>query len=390
MLPGEERRVDRGHPWAYANELALDAACRAVEPGSVITLAAADGRPLGSATFNLHSLIAARVFSRRPGVALDAARFAERLAAASALRERLIDAPCYRLVHAEGDRLPGLVVDRYDREFVVQCNTAGMERATPALLDALEALFRPRSVVLRNDSPVRTLEGLALEVRVARGDVTGPVELEEGGCRFLADLVGGQKTGWFFDQAPARAEVARIARDGELLDLYCHTGGFAIRAAHGGARAVLGIDGSEPALELAREAARLNGVAERCSFEREDAFSALARLAAGKRRFDVVVADPPSFVRGRRELGAGLRGYRKLAAQCARLVAPGGFLFLASCSHHVERAAFERAVALGLGAARREGRILYQGGAGPDHPVHPSLPEGGYLKYLILQLDARD
>jgi 23S rRNA (cytosine1962-C5)-methyltransferase len=218
--------------------------------------------------------------------------------------------------------------------------------------------------------------------------VEGPVELVEGGCRFLADLLGGQKTGWFFDQAPARAEIARLARGGTLLDLYCHTGGFAVRAADAGARAVLGIDGSEAALELARAAADLNEVSASVSFERADAFAALEKLAAEGRTFDVVVADPPSFVRAKRELGAGLRGYRKLAARSARLVSPGGFLFLASCSHHVDRDAFDRAVAEGVGVTGREGRILYRGGAGPDHPVHPALTEGDYLKWSILQLDA--
>lgn len=387
FLPGQDRRVRAGHPWAFANELNLDAEARALAPGAAVTLIASDGRPLGTATFNLRSLIAARLFSREPDVALDAGFLAGRLAAALALRGRFFGAPYYRLVHAEGDGLPGFVIDRFGDAVVVQANTAGADRLLPDLLTALAEVLAPEQVVLRNDSPVRELEGLPLEVKVAAGRIDGPVEVEEGGCRFPADLLAGQKTGWFYDLAPARGLMAGLARGGRMLDLYCHTGGFAVRAAVGGATSVLALDRSEPALALAAAAAGRNGVVGTCRFQRGDAFAELERLGAAGERFPTVIADPPSFVKSKKELKSGARGYRKLARLAAQTVAPGGFLFIASCSHHVGVELFAGEVAHGIAAAGRNGRVLVNGGAGPDHPVHPLLPESAYLKYQVLQLD---
>jgi 23S rRNA (cytosine1962-C5)-methyltransferase len=240
---------------------------------------------------------------------------------------------------------------------------------------------------LRNDSPARALEGLVSEVRVARGSIEMPVAIHENGAAFRADLLGGQKTGWFFDQRDNRRFIAALARDGRVLDLYCFTGGFAVQAARGGAAAVLGIDRSEPALALAAEAAALAGTAEVCTFRRGEAFAEVARLAAAGERFDVVVADPPAFAKSRKEVPAALRGYRKLARLAASVTAPGGILFVASCSFNVGEAEFAEAVRRGLGDAGRNGRILRVAGAGPDHPVHPALPETAYLKTMTLALD---
>lgn len=300
FLPGQDRRVRAGHPWAFANELNLDAAARALAPGAAVTLTAADGRPLGTATFNLHSLIAARLFTREPDIVLDGGFLTGRLASALALRRRFFDAPYYRLVHAEGDGLPGFVIDRFGDALVVQANTAGAERLLPDLLAALSEVVAPRQVVLRNDSPVRALEGLPLEVRVAVGEVSGPVEVEEGGCRFPADLLAGQKTGWFYDLAPARGLMAGLACGGRMLDVYCHTGGFSVRAAMAGARAVQALDRSEPALVLAAAAAERNGMAGICRFQRGDAFAGLERLGSAGERFEAVIADPPSFVKSKK------------------------------------------------------------------------------------------
>lgn len=387
MLSGEDRRLLRGHPWAFANELKLDDAARAVAPGSVIALADSRGKPLGTATFNLHSLIAARLYDRAAEVELDVEWFKQRVRAAIDRREKLYAHPFYRLVHAEGDGLPGVVVDRYGDRLVVQINTAGAERLTDPLLQALGEALSTAAIVLRNDSPTRALEGLAPCVRVAEGIVDAPFEIREGDCRFLVDVLAGQKTGWFFDLAPARATMARLAAGGRFLDVYCHTGGFAIQAARGGAREAIGIDRSEPALALARASAQINGLTEIVAFRRGDAFEELERLASTAERFDCVVADPPSFVKSRRELKAGLQGYRRLVRLAAGRVAPGGFLFVASCSHHVDALQFSEVVVVGLAGAGRTGRVLIEAGAGPDHPVHAMLPETAYLKYRILQLD---
>jgi len=387
LLPGAQRRAEGGHPWIYSNEIAMDAAAKALPPGAIVTLRRADDRPFGVALFNPHTLIAARLLDRDASRPIGKRFLARRIERALRLRERLYTAPYYRLVHAEADGLPGLVIDRFGAVVAMQTNTAGMDRLLPVVTEALCDLVRPQAIVLRNDSPARTLEGLPLYSRVALGAVDGPVALEENGTMFLADVVGGQKTGWFYDQRDNRDFVAGIAGGARVLDLYCYSGGFAGAAASRGADAVLGIDRSEPALALAEAAARLNGVAERCTFRRGDVFAEAASLAAAGERFDIVIADPPPFARSKRDVPAALRGYRKLARLAAQLTAPGGFLFVASCSHNVGAAEFADAVRHALADAGRFARILRSSGAGPDHPVHPALPETGYLKALTLALD---
>ncbi len=387
LLPGFHRRAEGGHPWIYSNEVVMDAAAKALAPGTLVTLRRADERPFGVAMFNPHSLIAARLLDRDAGRAIDKRFFARRLERALRLRERLYDRPYYRLVHAEADGLPGLVIDRFGAVLVMQANAAGVDRLTPVIIDALRGLISPEAIVLRNDSPGRTQEGLPLETVVALGAVAGAVPVEENGTVFPADVLAGQKTGWFFDQRDNRAFIAGLAADARVLDLYCYSGGFAVAAAHRGAATVLGIDSSEPALALAAEAARRNGVAERATFRRGDVFAEAAALAAAGERFDIVIADPPPFARSKRAVPAALRGYRKLAHLAAQLTAPAGFLFLASCSYNVGIAEFAEAVRRGLADAGRAGRILKSTGASPDHPVHPALPESAYLKALTLTLD---
>lgn len=387
LQPGRHKRAASGHPWVYSNEVTMDGAAKALPAGSLVTLRAAGGEPLGVATFNPHTLVSARILARDPARRIDRGFFAERLEAALALRRRLYDEPFYRLVHAEADGLPGLVADRFGDVLVAQLNTAGMAALEGEIIEACTAVLAPKAVVLRNDSGARALEGLGTEVRVAAGEIAGPVELRENGVRFLADVLAGQKTGWFFDQRENRRFVAGLAKGARVLDLYSHTGGFAVAAAIAGADRVLALDRSEPALALAAEAAAMNGVGETCRFQRADIFETLERLGSENERFDLVIADPPAFVKSKKDLGPGLRGYRKLARLAASRVAPGGLMFIASCSHNVEPAAFSEAVRRGLEDARRGGRILRSSGAAADHPVHPWLPESAYLKAELLALD---
>jgi len=388
LQPGGHRRGEAGHPWIYSNEIVMDAAAKALPAGTLVTLRRADERPFGVAMFNPHTLIAARLLDRDAGREINRRFFARRLERALHIRERLYDRPFYRLVHAEADGLPGLVVDRFGPVLVVQANTAGMGRLTPLVVAALRDLVQPEAIVFRNDSPARTLEGIELETTIAFGAVDAPVPVEEAnGTVFLADVLGGQKTGWFFDQRDNRAFVAQLARGLRVLDLYCYSGGFAVGAARGGAASVLGIERSEPALALAGEAARRSGVVDTCEFRRAEVFAEAAALAGRGERFDIVIADPPAFARSKKDVGAALRGYRKLARLAAQATAPGGFLFIASCSHNVGIAEFTEAVRHGLADAGRAGRILRSAGAGADHPVHPALPETAYLKALTLALD---
>ena len=387
LLPGGHRRAEGGHPWIYSNEVQMDAAAKALTPGSLVTVKRADGRALGVAMFNPHVLLAARLLDRDATRAIGRRFLLRRLERALKLRERLYRTPYYRLVHAEADGLPGLVVDRFGAALVMQSNAAGMEALQPLLIEALTALLSPEAIVLRNDSPARLLEGLPQEVRVVLGRIDGPVPVEEHGAVFGADVLGGQKTGWFFDQRDNRAFIAGVARGARVLDLYCYSGGFAIAAARGGAASVIGFDRSEDALGLAAEAAERNGVAEICAFRRGEVFASAAALAAAGERFDLVIADPPAFARSKRDVPAALRGYRKLARLAANLAVPGGIVFLASCSHNVAAADFVEAARRGLADAGRGGRILREAGAGPDHPVHLALPESAYLKSLVLSLD---
>jgi 23S rRNA (cytosine1962-C5)-methyltransferase len=380
---GEHKRFKGGHPWAFSNEIDMDAAAKALPAGAVVTLTDAGGELLGTAHFNAHTLIAARLLTREPDAAIDEAFIAERLRAARTLRERLFPKPYYRLAHAEADGLPGLVIDRFDDTYVVQPNTAGMNAGLGEITAALQSLGA-RAVVLRGDSAARGLEGLTAETRVLAGAVDGPIALEENGVTFYADLISGQKTGWFFDQRDNRAFMAKLARELKVLDLYTHTGGFGVAAAHAGASHVTMVDSSQASLALAAKAAETAGVAKRCVFERKEVFPFLE--SAQGARWDIVIADPPAFVKSRKDLKAGLQGYRKLARLCAGVTAPGGFLFVASCSHNAPVDEFTAAIARGIADTGRDARILHTAGASPDHPVHPALPETAYLKAVVLHL----
>jgi 23S rRNA (cytosine1962-C5)-methyltransferase len=385
--PGKHRRAAAGHPWIYANEVVLDAAAKALPPGTMVSVYDAGGQALGVASFNLHALVTLRLFDRDPGRRIDRGFLAERLARALIIRAKLFPEPYYRLIHAEADGLPGLVIDRYGAALVCQFNTAGMAALEEELLAALDAVLAPEIVVLRNDSPARALEGLESEIRVVRGTLNEPLVVRENACDFLADLSEGQKTGWFFDQRPNRSMVARIADGARLLDAYAFSGGFGIQAAVAGAADVTLLDRSEASLALAAAAARRNGVEGRVRTLRGEVFETLEALKGQGERYDVVVLDPPAFVKAKKDLAAGSRGYRKMVRLGAALVTPGGFLFAASCSHNMPVELFSEAVAQGLRDAGRTGRILHTGGAGPDHPVHPALPESAYLKCQLLALD---
>ncbi|MDB5415966.1 MAG: class SAM-dependent rRNA methyltransferase [Rubritepida sp.] len=385
LQPGRDRRVKFGHPWAFSNEIVMSAEARALPPGAAVRLEGDDGVKHGVWQFNPHSLIAARVLDRDATATPDAAWFQAKLQAALNVRERLGIAQYCRLVHAEADGLPGLIVDRFDDVIALQANTVGMEAATPLIVEALRALLNPRSILARNDSAVRALEGLPQETTLLHG-TEARARVEEGGLAFEVDLLSGQKTGWFFDQRENRARVASIAAGATVLDAFCHTGGFGLLAADGGASAVTLLDRSQPALDLALASAEANGLAERVTAQRGEALEALERMVAAKTTFDIVVADPPAFAKSRKDIPAALRAYQRLARLCAQLVAPGGYLFIASCSHHAAPVEFAEAVAQGVWRAKREARLLASTGAGPDHPVHPMLPESAYLKAQLLQL----
>jgi 23S rRNA (cytosine1962-C5)-methyltransferase len=382
LNPGQGRRLRSGAPWVFSNEIAMQPEYRQMPPGGLVRLEGDDGTRFGTFMFNPHSLIAARLLDRDPAANIDLDWLRRRLHDAIALRERVCDTVYHRLVHAEADRLPGLVIDRYDDVAVLQANTAGMDRLTPLIVEALTGLLPLRAVVARNDAGTRRQEGLAESVALLFGTAAG-AQVLEGGVRFPVDPLSGQKTGWFFDQRPNRDRVAALAQGARVLDVFSNVGAFGLRCAIAGASDVTLVDSSAPALAQAEQAAVLNGVAERVHVRRDDAFDAMTSLAG--ERFDIVVCDPPAFARSRKDADAGLRAYGRMARLAAPLVAPGGFLFVASCSFHAPIEAWSAQIAFGLHRARREARIVFTGGAGPDHPVHPHLPETAYLKAQLAQ-----
>ena len=380
---GQGKRLRAGSPWVFSNEIAMKPEYRQMEKGGLIRLESDDGVRFGTFMFNPHSLIAARLLDRDPAAEIDTAWMFRRLETALALRSRIMEGTFYRLVHAEADGLPGLIVDRYDDVAVVQANTAGMDRLMPLIVSGLRALLPLRAVVARNDAAARQQEGMAADVRLLFGDDASSV-VEEGGVRFSVDPLGGQKTGWFFDQRFNRDRVAALASGARVLDVCCHVGAFGLRCAAAGAASVTLVDSSAPALAQARDTALANGFADVVTLRREDAFDALGQLAGTQERFDIVICDPPAFAKSRKDAEAGLRAYGRMARLAASVVATGGFLFTASCSHHASADAWAAQIAFGLHRAKREGRILFSGGAGMDHPVHPHLPETAYLKAMLL------
>jgi 23S rRNA (cytosine1962-C5)-methyltransferase len=384
LRPG--RRGRERAPWHYVDEVVLDRRTRAIPAGAVVALEDAERRPLGAAAFNAGSKIALRWLDADPEAAIDEAWFEARLARALALRAALFDAPFYRLAHAEGDALPGVIVDRFGDAAVVQPNAAWAEVRLSGLVAALRAVTGVSTVVKNAGGRTRGLEGLDAEGAVIGAPLAGPVAVPMNGATYFADLAGGQKTGIYYDQRPNHAFAARLGRGLAVLDVFAHVGGFALAALAGGAASALAVDGSAPALALAERGAAASGVAERFEARKADAFEAMATLAAEGRRFGLVVCDPPAFAPSKAALEAGLRAYERVARMAAALVEADGFLVLCSCSHAAEVARFREASLRGVARAGRAAQILHVGGAGPDHPLHAELAETGYLKALFLRL----
>jgi len=385
LRPKEGRRLRAGAPWVFSNEIVMDAAAKALPAGSIVNVQGDDGIAFGTGYFNAASLISIRMLDTKADVKIDAEFFTEALKRALLRREAIYDAPYYRLVHAEGDELPGVAIDRFDDLCSIQVTTAGMEKLTSNLLEALDAVIAPKTVVLRNDAPSRALEGLDSYVRAAKGEMPARITVLENGVRYFADIGTGQKTGWYFDQRDNHAFMAKLAKNRSVLDAYCYAGGFGLAAAKSGAKDVTGIDSSQGALTLAEEAAAANGV--KAKFVKADVFEELERLAAANEKFDVVIGDPPPFVKSRKDLEPGAKAYRKLARLAASVTAPNGFLLLASCSHNIAPDRFALECAIGIARAGRRAALIHQSGAGADHPVHPMLPETAYLKALVYALD---
>ncbi len=390
LKKGEDRRLRAGHLWIFSNEIDVKRSpLPAFAPGQPVRVAGSDGRPLGTGYVNPASLIAVRLVSRREDEPLDAALLRRRLSEALTLRERLFERPFYRLCHGEGDFLPGLVVDRHGDHVVCQVTTAGMEAQTEALIEVLDELLHPGSLLLDNDTASRALEGLERFQKDALGTAPEEITVEENGVSYAAPLRSGQKTGWFYDQRMNRAALSASLRGMpgcSVLDAFCYAGGFGALAARRGAGQVCFLDASSQALDYARRNAEGTGAA--IETLQGDALARLAELRAQGRRFDAVCLDPPAFIKRKKDARQGLEAYRRVNELGFDLVKPGGLLMTCSCSHHLEADALRAAVTRAAAKRCRPARLLYQGFQGPDHPIHPAMPETAYLKAFLFQLPA--
>ncbi len=383
--PSHDRRVRSGHPWVFSNEV------RRIEgdpqPGDAVEVRSDRGDFLGTAYFNPHSLIIARILSRQPESIDEVDFFRRRFTQALAYRQSLYpDTTALRLVHGEGDGLPGLVVDRYGETLSIQLLTLGMDRRRDLILQALVELLSPAAVVARNDVAVRELEGLDQKVEVLAGNPPERVVVTENGLEFEVDVLGGQKTGHFLDQKENHLSLRGRVEGRRVLDLFCYSGSWALHGARFGAASVLGVDISASALARADSNARRNGLEARITFRKADAFELLRELGRKGERFGTVILDPPAFVKSRKKLQEALRGYLTINRRALELVEPGGHLYTCSCSYHIDREAFLDMLRQAGAQAGRTLRLVEMRGQAFDHPVLLACPETEYLKCAVLQV----
>ncbi|MEC4747670.1 class I SAM-dependent rRNA methyltransferase [Methylomicrobium sp. Wu6] len=389
LKKNEDKRLRLGHLWIFSNEIDIKRSpLSRFAPGDLALVVAHDGKPLGTAYVNPNALICARLLSRKPNLKCGANFFKERIATALAIRETVFDKPYYRLVFGESDGLPGLVIDRFDQVLSVQITTAGIERRKDILLSVLVDLLNPAAIVMKNDNSQRQLEGLDLESAVVFGELPDPLIIEENGARFRVDILKGQKTGWFYDHRMSRAELARIAKGRRILDLFSYTGAWAIPAALAGALDVTCVDGSESALQLARENAVLNGVEDKMQFAHSDVFDFLKEARQERRLYDMIVLDPPALIKRKKDYQQGYEAYRRLNHLALQVLAKNGVLISASCSFHLSRDDLHEILRSSGRHIDRHLTFIAQGGQGPDHPIDPAISETQYLKTFFCSVSS--
>ncbi len=386
ILSSHQKRFLAGYPWVYANELKQTSDYKHLSPGTLVTLHL-EGRPLAHGYVNRHSLIAFRALTRDTTELIDAAFFNKRLKDAFALRQQFYPEPYYRLVHAESDDLPGLIIDRFDDVFVLQINTYGMELLVEPLVSALQSLFSPKTILLTFDSAIRKSEGLDIKESILIGEKIKNLSVIENATPYTIDINSSQKTGWFYDHRENRQLIAKLSQNKSVIDYFCYSGGFSIAAALAGASHVTAIDRSATALENAKRSALSNHIHEKCTFVCKDVFDDMDERIAKKETFDIVILDPPAFVKSKKDLNVGLKGYEKLIMKGAQLTSPSGLLLIASCSYHVKAEDLKVCLVRGLHKAKRQGKILQRLEAGFDHPILPILEESSYLKGFLVQMD---
>ena len=383
----EDRHLKLGHLWIYSNQIDVARSpLKDYEPGELVTVLNRQDEVMGVGYVNPHTLLCVRLLSRNPREAITTDFFVHRLQQALAFRDRVFAAPYYRLVYGEGDGLPGLIIDRFGDYYVCEVNTAGMEQLTSLWLEALIAVVKPAGVLLKNNKSSRELEGLPCYQEVKYGDVPERIIITENDVKFHVNLLESQKTGWYYDQRDNRARLSRYCHEQSVLDLYSYTGSFGLYAAHYGAQQVTCIDSSAASCQLITENATLNDCADRVSVIEADAVLAMKQLLEQGQNFDVVLIDPPAFIKKRKDIKAGLTKYFQVNALAAKLVTDGGILVTSSCSMHLSRADLVTILQNVALQQRLQLQILEQGYQGFDHPMTPFMPELEYLTTIVARL----
>ena len=381
---GEERRLRSGHLWVYSNEVDTAATpLKPLTPGGEVVVEDSRGKPLGRAYANPHSLICARLFARDPNQSLDRAFLEKRIAEAVNLREMLFEGGCYRAVFGDGDGLSGLVIDRFNDTFVIQSGTAGIDAVLDDIAATLDHLYQPKNIVVKSESAVREQEGLSPMVQALKGELPAEVLLSENGVDYYAPLEEGQKTGWFYDHRAARRRILPLVAGARVLDVFSYCGAWGVLAAARGASSVTCVDSSARAIEFVQRNAELNGVADRMTTLAMEANAAMKELILQGQRFDVVIIDPPAFIKRKKDFKNGLAGYHAINELAMRLVEPGGILVSASCSMHLSRDQLMDVVRSSGRHIDRFVQVFASEGQAEDHPIHPAIPETEYLKSIF-------
>jgi 23S rRNA (cytosine1962-C5)-methyltransferase len=383
---GREKSLLRRHPWVFSG--AVDEVRGNPQPGATVEILADSGEFLAQAAYSPQSQIRARVWTWRREITVDRGFFRKRIERAIASRAAIGSSNAYRLLHAESDGLPGLVVDKYGDVLVFQCLSQGVEFWRETIIDVLDEQLKPAAIVERSEAEVRKLEGLPERSEIVKGKLEqNQIEIREHDLKLKVDVSSGHKTGFYLDQRDNRLAVRGLAAGRDVLDCFSYTGGFAVNALKGGAKSVTLIEDSGEALELAKENIRMNGFdPEGCEFINGDAFQVLRRFRDQDRQFDLVILDPPKFAPNKAQAERASRGYKDINLLAFKLLRPGGSLVTFSCSGGVDAALFQKIVAGAALDAGVEAWILHRLSQAPDHPVALNFPEGEYLKGLVIEI----
>lgn len=382
-----DRRLKQGHQWIFSNEIDVQRSpLKMFNAGQQVVVENADGRFVAYACMSPNNLICARVVSRDKQHPLDKSLLVHRINIALSLRQRCFDQPYYRLVYGDSDFLPGLVIDRFGDICVVQISNAAMDAMLEDILAALIKVIKPSGVLLKNDSVARADEGLEQDIRVIHGDVDQRVALVENGVNFMAPVWEGQKTGWFYDHRENRARLQQLAKGQRVLDVFSYVGGWGVQAAAAGASEVFCVDRSQQAIEWVHENAALNGVEDRVATLQGNAVDGMQQLRDAGEKFDIVVVDPPAFIKKRKDSAKGEQAYHRINQLALRLLNKDGILVSASCSMHLSRPQLTDVIRAGGRHIDRNIQVFASGGQGADHPIHPAIPETDYLKALFCRV----